>query len=301
MMTDIKEQLKSMAETVEGELTECFERPFDAPDIIISAMKYSLFAGGKRLRPILMKETCKMMGGCPDDATKMACAIEMIHTYSLIHDDLPAMDDDELRRGKPTNHMVYGENIAVLAGDALLNFATEIGLEGIAEVPKEKTAAAIKAMTILMTASGVNGMIGGQTGDLLCEEDQEINEEKIRYIHAHKTAALLTAAIVCGATIAQASESDIAALTEYGLDIGMAFQIADDILDVTSSTKVLGKPVGSDVKNHKSTFVSLYGLVSAQEKVREFRDHALAALKTLPVDTQFLTDIANYICNRALD
>jgi len=299
-MSDFKEKLGNLASDFEGDLLACFNRPFDAPDNIVSAMKYSLFAGGKRIRPVMMMETCREFGGDVKDVKPLACAIEMIHTYSLIHDDLPAMDDDDLRRGKPTNHMVYGEDVAILAGDALLNYATEVALEGIRDLPADKRDQGIRAMFVLMESAGVNGMIGGQTGDLLCENDAEINEEKLKYVHLHKTAALLSAAALCGAIMAGASDNTIRFLSVYGLNMGMAFQIADDILDIVGDTDEMGKPVGSDAKNHKSTFVSLYGMASAQEKLREYRKRAMNALGKIQEDTTFLEELTDFICNQVL-
>ncbi|MEG1105291.1 MAG: polyprenyl synthetase family protein [Eubacterium sp.] len=296
-MTNFKEELQNKVDMTDEELNFYFEKKFDTPDIIVSAMKYSLFAGGKRLRPILMKETCHSMGGNMEMIIPLACAIEMIHTYSLIHDDLPAMDNDDLRRGKPTNHKVYGENIAILAGDALLNYAIETAISGIPINNIYDAPYYVEALKYLFEASGVNGMIGGQTGDLL-SEDEAINEEKMYYIHAHKTGALLKASVLCGGFVAKATGEEIKALEVYSEKIGLAFQIVDDILDVTGDEKTLGKPIGSDEKNHKSTFVSLYGMASSQEKVKELEILALDVLKTIKYDTTFLEDMAKYICHR---
>ncbi|MEG1433002.1 polyprenyl synthetase family protein [Eubacterium sp.] len=298
-MSEFSEKMKTLAAEVEEELTACFMEQFDSPDIIISAMKYSLFVGGKRLRPVLMKETCHCLGGDSQMVVKLACALEMIHTYSLIHDDLPAMDDDDLRRGEPTNHKVYGESIAILAGDALLNYAVETALAGVPNSETEAMTRYIRALQILFYASGVNGMIGGQTGDILCEEDGEVTEEKLAYIHAHKTGALIKASVLCGAVIAGAKQSELAALEDYADAIGLAFQIVDDILDVTGTEESLGKPIGSDEKNHKTTFVSLYGLASSEVKVGELEVRALKALDCLDHDTTFLRELATYICTRA--
>lgn len=295
-MNTFKEILTGKVKEIDHELLTCFERKFDTPDIIVSAMKYSLFAGGKRLRPMLMKETCRCLDGEVGDVMPLACAIEMIHTYSLIHDDLPAMDNDDLRRGKPTNHKVYGENMAILAGDALLNYAMETGVAGI-PVDPTKTFHYIKALSFLAESAGINGMIGGQTGDIL-SEDQAINEEKLYYIHAHKTGALIKASVLCGAFIAKATSDERSALEIYSEKIGLAFQIVDDILDITGDEKALGKPTGSDEKNHKTTFVSLYGMASSEEKIRELEETALDALETIPHDTRFLEDMAKYICER---
>ncbi len=288
------------AKEIEAEVTACFDDHFDAPDNIVSAMKYSLFVGGKRLRPILMQETCRMMNGNMEEIVSLSCAMEMIHTYSLVHDDLPAMDDDDLRRGEPTNHKVYGEDIAILAGDSLLNYAMEVALGGIPDGQSpEEVRAYCQAMQVLFHASGVNGMIGGQTGDLLCENDPHITEEKLIYVHSHKTGALLKAAITCGALVAGASMAELKILDTFGYAIGMIFQIVDDILDVTGSEEELGKPIGSDEKNHKATFVSLYGLASSKEKVEELRLKAHEALDQLNYDTTFLKELTEYMCIRA--
>lgn len=299
MNHDFKKNLEQMADEVEKDLLRCFDKLFDAPDIIISSMKYSLFAGGKRIRPVLMRKTCELFGGTIEDVRALSCAIEMIHTYSLIHDDLPEMDNDDLRRGQPSNHKVYGNNIAVLAGDALLNYAVETAVSGIKNLPESKKSCGIQSLNVLMNASGVNGMIGGQVGDVLAENDNEMNAEKLKYIHSHKTGALLTAALLCGSIMAGADEKSLKLIRQYGESIGTAFQIVDDVLDVTSDTKTLGKPVHSDQEDHKTTMVSLYGLESAQEKVTEYYQAACRALDELSIDTEFYRQMADYICKRA--
>lgn len=296
-MIDFEQQYELRKEQVEEALLHCFDRKFDAPDNIVSAMKYSLFAGGKRIRPVLMLETCACFGGDENRVMKLACAIEMIHTYSLIHDDLPAMDDDTLRRGKPTNHMVYGEDIAILAGDALLNYAIETALTGM---PADLSGgmAYINAVQKLFMASGVNGMIGGQTGDMLIQGDTEVNEAKLMYVYSHKTGALLEAAVLCGALVAGAPQNELKDLKRYTRVMGLAFQIVDDLLDLTGDEKELGKPVGSDLKNDKMTYVSLYGQASTEEKIRELRKEAIAALDDIDADTSFLREIMDYVCYR---
>ena len=290
-----KAMLTEKVSQVDTALSACFEEKFDTPDIIISAMKYSLFAGGKRLRPVLMVETCQALGGDVEKVMPLACAIEMIHTYSLIHDDLPAMDNDDLRRGKPTNHKVYGESMAILAGDALLNYAFETAVSGI---PAEDNAGYLKALNILARAAGVNGMIGGQTGDILCEGEKDVSEDKLMYIHAHKTGALLEAAVLCGGAVAGMKPDEEEALKDYSKAIGLAFQIVDDILDVTGDEKTLGKPIGRDAKNEKTTFVTLYGMASSEEKVESLYHKALDALDKVGGDVTFLKEMADYICHR---
>lgn len=291
-----KKELAARTAVIDQALLTCFDRKFDTPDIIISAIKYSLFAGGKRLRPVLMTETCSALGGDVNQVIPLACAIEMIHTYSLIHDDLPAMDNDDLRRGKPTNHKVYGENMAILAGDALLNYAMETALEGFPT--NRHQGGYLRAFRYLARAAGINGMIGGQTGDILCEGDNEVTEEKLYYIHDHKTGALLKAAVLCGGYVAEMNETEAEALEIYSDRIGLAFQIVDDILDIKGDEKTLGKPVGSDAKNQKTTFVSLYGMQSSEEKIRELEKQALEALERIDKNTDFLKAVASYICRR---
>ncbi|MDO4288068.1 MAG: polyprenyl synthetase family protein [Eubacterium sp.] len=296
-MKDFKGELEQRTEHIDAALNACFEKKFEAPDNIVSAMKYSLFAGGKRLRPVLMMEACRCFGGDEAAVVPLACAIEMIHTYSLIHDDLPAMDNDDLRRGKPTNHKVYGENMAILAGDALLNYAMEIAVDGMPFDTLEHARIYGRAFRVLAEAAGVNGMIGGQTGDIL-SENMEINEEQLFYIHAHKTGALLKAAILCGALVGGADAESLRALERYSEKIGLAFQIVDDMLDVLGDEKTLGKPIGSDEKNHKTTFVTLYGMASSEEKVAELEAGALEDLAQVKGDTAFLKAMVRYICHR---
>ena len=293
-MEDFKQALAKKAEEAEESLEMRFDRKFDAPDIIVSAMRYSLFAGGKRLRPVLMRETMRALGDDPEKIRSLADAIEMIHTYSLIHDDLPAMDDDDTRRGKPTNHIVYGEDTAVLAGDALLNLAMETALSGI---PDQDPKNYIRAAQILFASSGVDGMIGGQTADTITDI-ADITEEKLNYIDEHKTGALLRASVLCAADAAGAEEREIKALDTYAQSLGLAFQIVDDILDVEGDEKTLGKPVGSDEKNHKATYVSLFGIASSEERVQELKLNALGALGRIDGDTSFLEDLAEYVCDR---
>lgn len=295
MREDFIETLSQKAGEAQNRLETCFNRPFEAPDIIVSSAKYSLFAGGKRLRPVLMRETARAVGGDPAQVDALADAIEMIHTYSLIHDDLPAMDDDDKRRGKPTNHIVYGESTAILAGDALLNLAVERALEGI---PEENPKNYIRALRLLFYSSGINGMIGGQVADTLTNP-AEITPQDIDYIHTHKTGALLCASVLAGAIVVIGTDdARIAKLQEYAQCLGLAFQIVDDILDVEGDEKKLGKPVGSDIKNHKTTFVSLYGLASSEDKVEELRKKAKAALTGLEGDYDFLDQLADYVCLR---
>lgn len=254
---------------------------------IHNCAKYSLLAGGKRLRPILLLEFCRICGGDIQTALPFACAIEMIHTYSLIHDDLPCMDDDDLRRGKPANHVKFGQANALLAGDALLNTAFEIMLceENAKNVGADK---AIRAAYILAKYAGINGMIQGQVEDLENENKEFISEEEILSIYDKKTCKLLEAACEMGCILAGASEEKINLAHDFAFNLGLAFQIHDDILDVISNNQTLGKPTGSDVENNKNTFVSLFGLNKAKEKVESLTNLALEILDEFNADTRYL-------------
>ncbi len=260
---------------------------------IYEAMRYSLFAGGKRLRPILMLETAKMCGKDWEDIKPFACALEMIHTYSLIHDDLPAMDDDDLRRGKPTNHIVFGEDIAILAGDALLNKAFEI----VSEAEYSDCKNALKAISVLATASGSEGMIGGQVVDL-DSEGKDISLSQLQYIHLLKTGALIRAACVVAAVIADVSDEEKKAIDEFATALGVAFQIRDDILDVIGQTELLGKPVGSDETMQKNTYVSLLGIEKSEELVKEYSEKAIKSLECFGEKARFLINLTNYLVER---
>ncbi len=239
---------------------------------IYEAMNYSVQAGGKRLRPMLVLETARLFGGKEEETYDFLTAIELIHTYSLVHDDLPAMDNDEYRRGRRTTHVVYGEDMAILAGDGLLNYAYETGLKGVLKSGNPMQAA--KALKILADKAGVFGMVGGQTVDII-SENKVLDEETLNYINEYKTGALIEAAMMMGAALSGASEEELGQLERIGSRIGLAFQIKDDILDVTGTMEVLGKPVLSDEKNHKSTYVTLLGIEGAQQRVQELTKSAL--------------------------
>ncbi len=263
---------------------------------LIDAMRYSLEAGGKRVRPMLVMEFNAVCGGKPETALPFACAVEMVHTYSLIHDDLPCMDDDDLRRGKPSNHKVFGEDTALLAGDALQTLAFEIlSSDKTAKLAGDK--ACRKAVNTLAEYSGCVGMAGGQMIDLVSENTQaplDVVEELI----GKKTACLLQAACELGCIAANADDEKIKAASEYGRSIGYAFQIQDDILDLTSTNEVLGKPVGSDEENHKSTIVSLLGIEQSQKLVDEYTAKAIAALGRLGGNTKGLSFFALDLAKR---
>lgn len=262
---------------------------------VLEAMNYSVSAGGKRLRPMLMLETYRMFGGTSKVIEPFMAAIEMIHTYSLIHDDLPAMDNDEYRRGRKTTHVVYGEAMAILAGDALLNYAFETAASAF--VLDEGNPAIGKAFMILASKAGVYGMIGGQVVDVE-SEGKEIDADTLKFIHIHKTSALLESAMLIGAVLAGASEQQQRTVELAARELGLAFQIRDDILDVTGNTDELGKPVGSDEKNHKNTYVALEGLEKAKEDVKRYSESAIDRLKILPVRNEFLYELIEELIDR---
>lgn len=262
---------------------------------VLEAMNYSVSAGGKRLRPMLMLETYRMFGGTSKVIEPFMAAIEMIHTYSLIHDDLPAMDNDEYRRGRKTTHVVYGEAMAILAGDALLNYAFETAASAF--VLDEGNPAIGKAFMILVSKAGVYGMIGGQVLDVE-SEGKEIDADTLKFIHIHKTSALLESAMLIGAVLAGASEQQQRTVELAARELGLAFQIRDDILDVTGNTDELGKPVGSDEKNHKNTYVALEGLEKAKEDVKRYSESAIDRLKSLPVRNEFLYELIEELIDR---
>ncbi len=264
----------------------------DIPDMLMKAMSYSLEAGGKRLRPVMLLAACEMAGGQDEIALPFACALEMIHTYSLIHDDLPAMDNDDLRRGKPTNHKVFGENIAILAGDGLLNAAAELMTISAVRIGDLR---GIRAMEIIMRHAGVTGMIAGQTEDVL-SGGKKPNEALVTYIHTRKTADLLQAAVEAGLALAGAPESDIMAGRAYALHLGLAFQMTDDLLDVTGDAAVMGKNTHTD--ENKMTWVALKGIEGTQRDARREVLLAEAALDRLTWDTSFFRDIAQKTLQR---
>jgi geranylgeranyl diphosphate synthase, type II len=265
------------------------------PEKIYEAMRYSLLAGGKRLRPILCLATCDLMGGTEAMAMPTACALEMIHTMSLIHDDLPAMDNDDFRRGKPTNHKVYGEDIAILAGDGLLAYAFEYVATQTKHVAPENI---IQVVAALGRTVGAAGLVGGQVLDLESEGKSDITAETLSFIHTHKTGALLEASVVCGAILANAEAEDIARLSQYAQNIGLAFQIIDDILDITATDEQLGKTAGKDLQAQKATYPSLWGLEKSRLKAQELVNNAIALLATYGLKAEPLRAVANYIVTR---
>ena len=262
---------------------------------IFEAMNYSMLAGGKRLRPMLMIETYKLFAGSSKSIEPFAAAIEMIHTYSLVHDDLPAMDNDEYRRGKKTTHSVYGEAMGILAGDALLNYAYETAATAFS-LDTDHVADA-KAFQILTKKAGVYGMVGGQTVDVE-SEGQEISRDKLDFIYRLKTGALIEASMLIGAVLAQATEEEQRIIEKVAGEVGLAFQIQDDILDVTSTLEVLGKPIGSDEKNHKATYVAFEGIEKAKEEVERLSVDAMDQIASLSEKNPFLIELLRYLIHR---
>lgn len=290
-----KSSLKYRVDYIEKLLKEYMPEEKGYQKTIFEAMNYSLKAGGKRLRPILTLEACRIVGGNEEDAIPFAIAIEMIHTYSLIHDDLPALDDDDLRRGRPTNHKVYGDAMAILAGDGLLNYAFEIMLKS--SIGKENPAKYLNAINEMAKSSGVYGMIGGQVVDIE-SEDKKIEMEKLDFIHLNKTAAIIVGCMRAGAIIGDATEEQLENITKYATNIGLSFQIADDILDITGDESKLGKKVGSDIDNNKSTYPSLIGLEKSKEIANDLINEAKTRISNIKGDTEFLNDLAEYIVAR---
>lgn len=262
---------------------------------ILEAMNYSMLAGGKRLRPMLMIETYKLFEGNSKSIEPFAAAIEMIHTYSLVHDDLPAMDNDEYRRGKKTTHSVYGEAMGILAGDALLNYAYETAATAFS-LDTDHVADA-KAFQILTKKAGVYGMVGGQTVDVE-SEGQEISRDKLDFIYRLKTGALIEASMLIGAVLAKATEEEQQIIEKVAGEVGLAFQIQDDILDVTSTLEVLGKPIGSDEKNHKATYVAFEGIEKAKEEVERLSVDAMDQIASLSEENPFLIELLRYLIHR---
>lgn len=300
---NFEEQLKEKAMQMEEILKSFLPKEEGFQKTVIEAMNYSALAGGKRLRPMLMMEVWKMFGGTKESEGLVApfmAAIEMIHNYSLVHDDLPAMDNDDYRRGRKTTHVVYGEGMAVLAGDGLLNYAFETACTAFekAQTPAEYPKAAL-ALTILAKKAGIYGMIGGQCADIEAEERKEsMTEEALLFIHEHKTAALIQAAMMIGAVLAGADKEQTAEVEKCAYNIGIAFQIQDDILDVTGSQETLGKPIGSDEKNNKITYVTLHGLQQSADMVESLSNEAIRILASFPERNLFLEKLVEQLIYR---
>ncbi|WP_290776114.1 polyprenyl synthetase family protein [Anaerofustis sp.] len=290
----MKDELKEKQLFIENILKE-YTISVGIPKSIFESFNYSLFVGGKRIRPILVMEACKCVGGDIKNAFPFMAAIEMIHTYSLIHDDLPCMDDDELRRGKPTNHMLYGEATALLAGDSLLNLAYETMIKSAKSADNIKRH--IEAMDIIAAASGVKGMIAGQVMDME-SEGKEPDKDTLDFIHDNKTGALLRGSVISGAVIGGGEGKILDNLTSYAKAIGLMFQIVDDILDVVSDSKTLGKNVGMDAERNKMTYPYVYGLEQSYKKVDDLLNSALNSLKDFGDEADFLRRLAVYLSER---
>jgi len=290
---DLSAYLQERQALVEAALDNAITLTY--PEKIYEAMRYSLLAGGKRLRPILCLATCEMAGGTIEMAMPTACALEMIHTMSLIHDDLPAMDNDDYRRGQLTNHKVYGEDIAILAGDGLLAYAFEFVAANTQNVPAERV---LQVISRLGRAVGAAGLVGGQVVDLESEGKSDVSVETLNFIHTHKTAALLEACVVCGGILAGIPEPDLQRLSRYAQNIGLAFQIVDDILDITATQEELGKTAGKDLQAQKVTYPSLWGLEESQRQAQQLIESAAAELTPFGEKARPLLAIANFITSR---
>lgn len=293
---DIKSEINLRAEAIEAIIKKYLPAEEGYQKQIMEAMNYSILAGGKRLRPMLMQETYRLFGGQSKVIEPFMAAMEMIHTYSLVHDDLPAMDNDEYRRGKKTTHAVYGEAMGILAGDALLNFAFETATKAFDMEPENANIG--KALRILATKAGIYGMIGGQVVDVASEGTTDMTKEKLDFIYRLKTGALMEASMLIGAVLAGATKSEQQIIEQVAGEIGLAFQIQDDILDVTSTKEVLGKPIGSDEKNQKFTYVTFEGLAKAKDDVAAITKQAVAHMDSLVVRNEFLNELLVYLIAR---
>ncbi|MBW4520166.1 MAG: polyprenyl synthetase family protein [Scytolyngbya sp. HA4215-MV1] len=294
---DLKFDLSAYLASRKAQVEAALERsmPIVYPEKIYESMRYSLMAGGKRLRPILCLAACELAGGTSDIAMPTACALEMVHTMSLIHDDLPAMDNDDYRRGKLTNHKVYGEDIAILAGDGLLAYAFEYIVTCTHNVlPKNL----LEVVARLGRAVGAAGLVGGQVVDLESEGKTDVALETLNFIHTHKTAALLEASVVCGAVLADAPEADRQRLVRYSQDIGLAFQIVDDVLDITATQEALGKTVGKDLQAKKVTYPSIWGIEESKRQARQLVEKAKSELSVFGEAARPLQAIADFITAR---
>lgn len=292
---DFNRELQEKTEYVNEMLKEYYPLEEGHQKVIFEAMNYSVEAGGKRLRPIFMMEVSKLFEGFSDEVKPFMAAMEMIHTYSLVHDDLPAMDNDDYRRGKLTTHKKFGHAMGILAGDGLLNYAFETAAEALSA--SEHMDRAAKALQILAKKAGAYGMIGGQVVDVELT-GKPLSKEQLDFIYEKKTSALIEASFMIGGILAGATESQVRLLEEAAGNIGMAFQIQDDILDVTSTSEVLGKPVLSDEKNEKTTYVTLYGVEGAAEYVKKYTDEAMNILAELGEENEFLNELIISLINR---
>lgn len=294
---NISEEITKRASDIETRIKGFLPEQYEYQKTIVEAMSYSVLAGGKRLRPMLMEASYQMFGGEGEELDTFMAAIEMIHTYSLVHDDLPAMDNDLYRRGKKTTHAVYGEAMGVLAGDALLNFAFETVADAMVRSAGDMRVS--KAFAVLAKKAGIYGMIGGQVVDVESEKKgQQIDRDCLDFIYRLKTGALIEASLMIGAILAGASEEEVSLMEEAGTKLGLAFQIQDDILDVTSSLEVLGKPIGSDARNEKATYVAFEGLEKAGAEVERLSREAVAILDGFKREHTFLRELFMYLIHR---
>ena len=292
---DINKEIAEHTTQVEAIITKYLPKESGYQKTVMEAMNYSFLAGGKRLRPMLMQETYRLFDGSSDIIEPFMAAIEMIHTYSLIHDDLPAMDNDDYRRGRKTTHVVYGEAMGILAGDALLNFAFETACKGLMQDVGNPAVA--RAVQILAQKAGIYGMLGGQVVDVE-SEGQPLEREKLDFIYDLKTGALIEASMLIGAVLAGASEKEQQVILQVAKDVGLAFQIQDDILDVTSTLEMLGKPIGSDAKNHKTTYVTLKGLEESRKEQQELSLHAIETIRNIGYSNDFLMELVTSLITR---
>lgn len=291
-----KEMCHSKTQNIESVLLSCLPKAEGHQSLIMEAVEYSLMAGGKRLRPMLLHETCLLFGGGGRTVELFMAAIEMIHTYSLVHDDLPAMDDDDYRRGRKSTHVVYGEDIGILAGDALLNYAFETAARAF-DLDPHKSVTIGRALQILAGKAGIYGMIGGQVVDVK-SAGQVISGEKLDFIYRLKTGALIEAAMMIGAVLAEAEAAQVKAVESIAGKVGLAFQIQDDILDVTGSSAVLGKSTHSDEKKDKTTYVTWKGIDQSRDLVKKLSHEAVAELKSLGRECGYLTQLIESMINR---
>ena len=297
-MVNFQDELKKRTEEIEAVLKSYLPREEGFAKTMAQAMNYSVLAGGKRLRPMLILETCRMFGGEDKLAYPFMAAMEMIHTHSLVHDDLPALDNDDYRRGRLTTHKVYGEAMGVLSGVALLNYAYEVMLTAFDLAEDEKARArVIKALKVMSHKTGLYGMLGGQSVDV--ENDgKPMSREMINYIYENKTSALIEGSMMAGAILGGASAEEVAVVEKAASGIGLAFQIQDDILDVTSTAEELGKPIHSDEKNHKTTYVTLMGIEKASQQVAELSEEAVKLLEGLNKTNEFLFTLVKELVGR---
>ena len=295
--SNFKELQKQKVQEIESVLQQYLPMQKGYQKLIMEAMAYSLLAGGKRLRPMLMQETYKLFGGTSKALEPFMAAIEMIHTYSLVHDDLPSMDNDEYRRGRKTTWVVYGEDMAVLTGDALLNYAFETAFQAFTKEPEDSLLIG-RALSVLANKAGIYGMIGGQVIDVKNSDGRGIEKDVLDTIHELKTAALIEASMMIGAILGGASEEEVRVIEQIAKNVGIAFQIQDDVLDVTSTAEILGKPINSDAKNEKTTYVTLFGIDGAAKLVEERSHQAIEMLHSLSGRNDYLEQLLLQLIHR---